>query len=55
MVLFLAGQIVSPQSAPACIENKNDVSRENSTVDFSKVSIHWWWREFPYYQRDLLN
>uniref|UniRef100_A0A8B9D058 Anion exchange protein n=1 Tax=Anser brachyrhynchus TaxID=132585 RepID=A0A8B9D058_9AVES len=34
-----AGQIVSPQSAPACIENKNDVSRENSTVDFSKVSV----------------
>uniref|UniRef100_A0A8B9CXS2 Anion exchange protein n=1 Tax=Anser brachyrhynchus TaxID=132585 RepID=A0A8B9CXS2_9AVES len=34
------GQIVSPQSAPACIENKNDVSRENSTVDFSKVDLH---------------
>ncbi|XP_004744006.1 sodium-driven chloride bicarbonate exchanger isoform X8 [Mustela putorius furo] len=32
-----AGQVVSPQSAPACVENKNDVSRENSTVDFSKV------------------
>ncbi|XP_036176440.1 sodium-driven chloride bicarbonate exchanger isoform X8 [Myotis myotis] len=31
-----AGQAVSPQSAPACVENKNDVSRENSTVDFSK-------------------
>ncbi|MEJ1278180.1 hypothetical protein NN561_009099 [Cricetulus griseus] len=31
------GQLVSPQSAPACAENKNDVSRENSTVDFSKV------------------
>ncbi|XP_058297609.1 sodium-driven chloride bicarbonate exchanger isoform X3 [Hylobates moloch] len=31
-----AGQVVSPQSAPACVENKNDVSRENSTVDFSK-------------------
>ncbi|XP_013922758.1 PREDICTED: sodium-driven chloride bicarbonate exchanger [Thamnophis sirtalis] len=30
-----AGQIVSPQSAPT-IEIKNDVSRENSTVDFSK-------------------
>ncbi|XP_011742484.1 sodium-driven chloride bicarbonate exchanger isoform X2 [Macaca nemestrina] len=30
------GQVVSPQSAPACVENKNDVSRENSTVDFSK-------------------
>lgn len=39
MVFFLAGQIVSPQSAPACVENKNDVSRENSTVDFSKVSM----------------
>ncbi|KAM6071291.1 sodium-driven chloride bicarbonate exchanger isoform 7-T7 [Chlamydotis macqueenii] len=35
-----AGQIVSPQSAPTCIENKNDVSRENSTVDFSKVDLH---------------
>uniref|UniRef100_A0A8B9ICS6 Anion exchange protein n=1 Tax=Anser brachyrhynchus TaxID=132585 RepID=A0A8B9ICS6_9AVES len=33
-------KIVSPQSAPACIENKNDVSRENSTVDFSKVDLH---------------
>uniref|UniRef100_A0A8C6MW98 Anion exchange protein n=1 Tax=Mus spicilegus TaxID=10103 RepID=A0A8C6MW98_MUSSI len=31
-----AGQVVSPQSAPACAENRNDVSRENSTVDFSK-------------------
>ncbi|XP_007523835.1 sodium-driven chloride bicarbonate exchanger isoform X3 [Erinaceus europaeus] len=31
-----AGQVVSPQSALACVENKNDVSRENSTVDFSK-------------------
>ncbi|XP_060633815.2 sodium-driven chloride bicarbonate exchanger isoform X1 [Anolis sagrei] len=30
-----AGQLVSPQSAPN-IETKNDVSRENSTVDFSK-------------------
>uniref|UniRef100_A0A8C3DT77 Anion exchange protein n=1 Tax=Corvus moneduloides TaxID=1196302 RepID=A0A8C3DT77_CORMO len=35
-----AGQIVSPQATPACIENKNDVSRENSTVDFSKVDLH---------------
>ncbi|XP_028624975.1 sodium-driven chloride bicarbonate exchanger isoform X20 [Grammomys surdaster] len=35
-----AGQVVSPQSAPACAENKNDVSRENSTVDFSKVDLH---------------
>uniref|UniRef100_A0A8D0KP72 Anion exchange protein n=1 Tax=Salvator merianae TaxID=96440 RepID=A0A8D0KP72_SALMN len=34
------GQIVSPQSAPASIEPKNDVSRENSTVDFSKVDLH---------------
>ncbi|XP_058044300.1 sodium-driven chloride bicarbonate exchanger [Ahaetulla prasina] len=33
------GQIVSPQSAPT-IETKNDVSRENSTVDFSKVDLH---------------
>ncbi|XP_077176021.1 sodium-driven chloride bicarbonate exchanger isoform X1 [Paroedura picta] len=31
-----AGQIVSPQSAPASLEVKNDVSRENSAVDFSK-------------------
>nr|XP_026248905.1 sodium-driven chloride bicarbonate exchanger isoform X16 [Urocitellus parryii] len=35
-----AGQVLSPQSAPACVENKNDVSRENSTVDFSKVDLH---------------
>ncbi|KAF6362197.1 solute carrier family 4 member 10 [Rhinolophus ferrumequinum] len=35
-----AGQIVSPQSTPACVENKTDVSRENSTVDFSKVDLH---------------
>ncbi|XP_060633852.2 sodium-driven chloride bicarbonate exchanger isoform X5 [Anolis sagrei] len=34
-----AGQLVSPQSAPN-IETKNDVSRENSTVDFSKVDMH---------------
>ncbi|GAB1286365.1 Sodium-driven chloride bicarbonate exchanger [Apodemus speciosus] len=34
------GQVVSPQTAPACAENKNDVSRENSTVDFSKVDLH---------------
>uniref|UniRef100_A0A4X2M427 Anion exchange protein n=1 Tax=Vombatus ursinus TaxID=29139 RepID=A0A4X2M427_VOMUR len=31
-----AAQVVSPQSTPASVENKNDVSRENSTVDFSK-------------------
>ncbi|XP_008117195.2 sodium-driven chloride bicarbonate exchanger isoform X6 [Anolis carolinensis] len=35
-----AGQLVSPQSAPASIETKNDVSRENSSVDFSKVDLH---------------
>ncbi|RMC18600.1 hypothetical protein DUI87_04494 [Hirundo rustica rustica] len=34
------GQVVSPQATPACNENKNDVSRENSTVDFSKVDLH---------------
>uniref|UniRef100_A0A803SUJ5 Anion exchange protein n=1 Tax=Anolis carolinensis TaxID=28377 RepID=A0A803SUJ5_ANOCA len=34
------GQLVSPQSAPASIETKNDVSRENSSVDFSKVDLH---------------
>ncbi|KAH0621421.1 hypothetical protein JD844_022722 [Phrynosoma platyrhinos] len=34
------GQILSPQSVPASIETKNDVSRENSTVDFSKVDLH---------------
>lgn len=53
MVLLLAGQVVSPQATPACIENKNDVSRENSTVDFSKVSVHWWWRELPGCQTDI--
>uniref|UniRef100_A0A8C6QVL6 Anion exchange protein n=1 Tax=Nannospalax galili TaxID=1026970 RepID=A0A8C6QVL6_NANGA len=35
-----AGQVASPQSTPACVETKNDVSRENSTVDFSKVDLH---------------
>ncbi|XP_078232163.1 sodium-driven chloride bicarbonate exchanger isoform X16 [Pogona vitticeps] len=35
-----AGQIVSPQSAPTNTETKNDVSRENSAVDFSKVDLH---------------
>ncbi|XP_023446267.1 sodium-driven chloride bicarbonate exchanger isoform X8 [Dasypus novemcinctus] len=35
-----AGQVVSPQTAPTCVENKNDMSRENSTVDFSKVDLH---------------
>ncbi|XP_078232170.1 sodium-driven chloride bicarbonate exchanger isoform X18 [Pogona vitticeps] len=34
------GQIVSPQSAPTNTETKNDVSRENSAVDFSKVDLH---------------
>uniref|UniRef100_A0A670IW43 Anion exchange protein n=1 Tax=Podarcis muralis TaxID=64176 RepID=A0A670IW43_PODMU len=38
--LFPSGQLVSPQSAPASIETKNDVSRENSSVDFSKVDLH---------------
>uniref|UniRef100_A0A8C7E482 Anion exchange protein n=1 Tax=Naja naja TaxID=35670 RepID=A0A8C7E482_NAJNA len=33
------GQLVSPQSVPTT-ETKNDVSRENSTVDFSKVDLH---------------
>lgn len=32
------GQTVSPQSQPANSEGKQDVSRENSAVDFSKVS-----------------
>uniref|UniRef100_A0A8C6L6E6 Anion exchange protein n=1 Tax=Nothobranchius furzeri TaxID=105023 RepID=A0A8C6L6E6_NOTFU len=32
------GQTVSPQSQPSNNENKQDVSRENSAVDFSKVS-----------------
>uniref|UniRef100_A0A674PLA8 Anion exchange protein n=1 Tax=Takifugu rubripes TaxID=31033 RepID=A0A674PLA8_TAKRU len=32
------GQTVSPQSQPANTEGKQDVSRENSAVDFSKVS-----------------
>uniref|UniRef100_A0A671YZ26 Anion exchange protein n=1 Tax=Sparus aurata TaxID=8175 RepID=A0A671YZ26_SPAAU len=32
------GQTVSPQSQPANNEGKQDVSRENSAVDFSKVS-----------------
>ncbi|XP_078539976.1 sodium-driven chloride bicarbonate exchanger isoform X1 [Lissotriton helveticus] len=34
------GQIVSPQSAPAFIETKTDVSRENSTLDIGKVDLH---------------
>uniref|UniRef100_A0A8C6L245 Anion exchange protein n=1 Tax=Nothobranchius furzeri TaxID=105023 RepID=A0A8C6L245_NOTFU len=38
------GQTVSPQSQPSNNENKQDVSRENSAVDFSKVSQqnHYW-------------
>ncbi|XP_078259935.1 sodium-driven chloride bicarbonate exchanger-like isoform X1 [Rhinoraja longicauda] len=35
-----SGQMISPQSAPAHLEGKTDVSRENSTVDFSKVDMH---------------
>ncbi|XP_058888296.1 sodium-driven chloride bicarbonate exchanger-like isoform X4 [Acipenser ruthenus] len=34
------GQMVSPQSVPANTEGRGDVSRENSTVDFSKVDLH---------------
>ncbi|XP_062908396.1 sodium-driven chloride bicarbonate exchanger-like isoform X1 [Mobula hypostoma] len=35
-----AGHMISPQSAPAHLEGKTDASRENSTVDFSKVDMH---------------
>ncbi|XP_040297453.1 sodium-driven chloride bicarbonate exchanger [Bufo bufo] len=35
-----AGQLVSPQSAPSCIEPKTDVSRENSTLDVTKFDLH---------------
>lgn len=43
-LLCLTGQTVSPQSQPANNEGKQDVSRENSAVDFSKVSkqTHRW-------------
>ncbi|KAF0046261.1 hypothetical protein F2P81_002790 [Scophthalmus maximus] len=34
------GQTVSPQSQPAHNEGKQDVSRENSAVDFSKIDLH---------------
>uniref|UniRef100_A0A8C3A444 Anion exchange protein n=1 Tax=Cyclopterus lumpus TaxID=8103 RepID=A0A8C3A444_CYCLU len=34
------GQTVSPQSHPANNEGKQDVSRENSAVDFSKIDLH---------------
>ncbi|XP_043930715.1 sodium-driven chloride bicarbonate exchanger [Protopterus annectens] len=35
-----AGQITSPQSAPASMETKTSFSRENSTVDLGKVDLH---------------
>ncbi|XP_047432565.1 sodium-driven chloride bicarbonate exchanger-like isoform X2 [Mugil cephalus] len=34
------GQTVSPQSQPTNTEGKQDVSRENSAVDFSKIDLH---------------
>ncbi|XP_056098683.1 sodium-driven chloride bicarbonate exchanger [Rhinichthys klamathensis goyatoka] len=34
------GQMMSPQSLPISTEGKNDVSRENSAVDFSKIDLH---------------
>ncbi|XP_016894020.1 sodium-driven chloride bicarbonate exchanger-like isoform X2 [Cynoglossus semilaevis] len=34
------GQTVSPQAQPANTEGKQDVSRENSAVDFSKIDLH---------------
>ncbi|TSS35881.1 Sodium-driven chloride bicarbonate exchanger [Bagarius yarrelli] len=34
------GQMVSPQSQPYCTEGRNDGSRENSAVDFSKIDLH---------------
>ncbi|XP_056287028.1 sodium-driven chloride bicarbonate exchanger-like [Pseudoliparis swirei] len=34
------GQTVSPQSHPANADGKQDVSRENSAVDFSKIDLH---------------
>ncbi|XP_041834472.1 sodium-driven chloride bicarbonate exchanger-like isoform X2 [Melanotaenia boesemani] len=34
------GQTVSPQSQPPNNEGKQDVSRENSAVDFSKIDLH---------------
>ncbi|XP_043966240.1 sodium-driven chloride bicarbonate exchanger-like isoform X4 [Gambusia affinis] len=34
------GQTVSPQSQPSNNEAKQDVSRENSAVDFSKIDLH---------------
>ncbi len=35
-----AGQMIPPQSQLLTTEGKNDVSRENSAVDFSKVMMH---------------
>ncbi|MBN3311508.1 S4A10 protein, partial [Atractosteus spatula] len=37
---FSCCQMFSPQSMPTNTEGKGDVSRENSTVDFSKVDLH---------------
>ncbi|KAI9525973.1 hypothetical protein NQZ68_002521 [Dissostichus eleginoides] len=34
------GQTVSPQSQPTNNDGKQDVSRENSAVDFSKIDLH---------------
>uniref|UniRef100_A0A8C8A2F3 Anion exchange protein n=1 Tax=Oryzias sinensis TaxID=183150 RepID=A0A8C8A2F3_9TELE len=34
------GQTVSPPSQPSINEGKQDVSRENSSVDFSKIDLH---------------
>uniref|UniRef100_A0A672P3D2 Solute carrier family 4 member 10 n=1 Tax=Sinocyclocheilus grahami TaxID=75366 RepID=A0A672P3D2_SINGR len=34
------GQMIPPQSQPLTTEGKNDVSRENSAVDFSKIDLH---------------
>ncbi|CAL8289731.1 unnamed protein product [Lota lota] len=34
------GQTVSPQAQPAHTEGKQEVSRENSAVDFSKIDLH---------------
>ncbi|XP_037552406.1 sodium-driven chloride bicarbonate exchanger [Nematolebias whitei] len=34
------GQTVSPQAQPPSNESRQDVSRENSAVDFSKIDLH---------------
>uniref|UniRef100_A0A8C1B033 Anion exchange protein n=1 Tax=Cyprinus carpio carpio TaxID=630221 RepID=A0A8C1B033_CYPCA len=34
------GQMIPPQSQTLTTEGKNDVSRENSAVDFSKIDLH---------------